>query len=88
MKQGVTLFNTERGDEAINGLPHRMALRTQAAKIARGGKRKLRTPCLKDLEATQSTMDLNKRTVVRDALQDFTKNQVGEAKTLPVDLAI
>ena len=52
VKQGMLVDEAERGDEAVDGLPHRLPARAKCAVVARRGRSQLDAPSVEHLEPT------------------------------------
>ena len=88
MKKSVSRFETESRDDAIHRLAYRVPKRAQRPVISSGGHGESHSTGIEDFKVQKVAVDSPEDCIVPDALQDLAKDEVGEAKALPVQFAV
>ena len=84
VEQRMRVLETERRNEAIDGLSNSPASGTQFAVVSSGRLRKLNAAGVEDLEAAHGAKDLRGGSIVRDSLEHLAYRQVEQPQTLPL----
>jgi len=85
MEQRVLLADAERGDEAIDRLPHRVSANAQRAIVPRGISGDVDATCVKHLELEQLPLDVLRDALVAHALKDLAQDQISQRQALPIE---
>jgi hypothetical protein len=88
MQQCVAVAKTERRDQTIDRLPHRMSSRSQEPIVPRRLARQLSRAGFEDMQFQQLPLDVSRRRLVANALKYFADNQVGDAESLAIELGV
>src|ERR1035438_6897887 len=78
----MAVFNAKCGDDAVDGLADRDALLAQCQVILRGSKGQFSATCVEDHKLQQILFESTKLSTTYNPLQDFAKDQAGQADFL------
>ena len=84
MQQRVLLAYTECGDQTIDGPPHSVAAAPKRAIVPRGFPGQVNTAGFEHFQLEQLTLDIFRRELIANALQDLAENHIGEPQTLAI----
>ncbi len=88
VQQRVPLAQAERGDQAIDRLPHGMTAAAKGPKIPSCRECEGRSPGLQHLKLEEFPLHPLQRGVVADALQDLAQDEDRQAETLAANLHV
>jgi hypothetical protein len=88
VKQGMALRQTESCDEAVDGLPNRMAAGSKETIVLCGGDGQRLTSTGKHLELEQVAPDAREGGFSTDSLENLAQNEIGQPQALLVQLSV
>jgi|ERR1700677_2134485 len=82
VKQRVALGQTESGNDAVDRLANRMALRAESTVVLRRAGSQRPTSAVEHLEIREYSQDAVERQVLTDSMQNFAQNKICQSEAL------
>jgi hypothetical protein len=88
VQQRELLADTQRGNEATDRFPHRVPAAPQRPIMPRRFSRQVNAACLQHFKLQQLALHIGSRGLIPNALEHFAENEVGDSKTLALELCV